>query len=465
PPQPTAATASPKAAASSAEPSLRTRQGHRPEDEGLLKFLTLAVLAGFLALATPCVFPMIPITVSYFTKQGNEGSSNIGGALVYCLGIVGTFTGLGLLLAGLFGASGIARFAANAWVNLAIAAIFITLALSLMGYFELALPPALANRASALSGKGGLLGTLLMGLTFTLTSFTCTVPFVGTLLVSTTQGSWLWPALGMLAFSSAFASPFFLLALFPQLLGKMPRAGMWLIVVKAFMGFLELAAAIKFLSNADLVWQAHLLTRAVFLILWAAIGIASGLYLLGLLRLSHLDRGPVGPGRRGLGVLMVLAGLYCAAAVGGAPLGPFDAYAPPEGYGFHHDTVGLHGWIQEYPPALAEARRERKPLFLDFTGYTCTNCRWMEANVFPQPAVQGELSRFVKAELYTDGAAQPSGHNRDLELKLFDTVALPLYAVVDTDGKPIDVFYGLTRDPQEFATWLKGAREKSGLGG
>jgi thiol:disulfide interchange protein DsbD len=429
---------------------------------GLARFLLLAVLAGILALGTPCVFPMIPITVSYFAKQQTgDRKGNVGGALVYSFGIVATFTALGLILAGLFGASGIQKFATNPWVNLVIAAIFLGLALNLMGYFEIGLPASLAGRVTSLSGRGGFLGTLLMGLTFTLTSFTCTMPFVGTLLVSTTQGSWIWPALGMLAFSSAFAFPFFILALFPGLLARLPRAGSWMVALKVYMGFLEIAAAVKFLSNADLVWQAHMLTRTVFLVIWAALLLAGGLYLLGKLQVGHSDHQAIGPARRLIAIVTLASGLYFAAALLGAPLGPFEAYVPPAGYGFAHHAVGSAGFDQDLGHALLVARAENRPLFLDFTGVTCTNCRWMEANVFPNPRVQSELAHFVLVELYTDRDRAGDTANRQREQQMFQTVALPLYAVLTPDGRAVAAFPGIVRTPEEFAEWLADARTKA----
>ena len=453
--------AQPGPEAASASQSRPAPPVQRPDDTGLGRFLLLAFLAGFAALATPCVFPMIPITVSYFTKQEGSGrTSNWSMALVYCLGIVGTFTGLGLVLALAFGASGIARFAANPWVNLGIAAVFLGLALNLMGYFELSMPSTIVNRASAASGRSGWIGALLMGLTFTLTSFTCTVPFVGTLLVTTTQGSWIWPALGMLVFSTAFAFPFFLLALFPGLLARLPRSGAWLVSVKAFMGFLEIAAAVKFLSNADLVWRWHLVTRPVFLACWAIIGISSGMYLFGKIRLGTADPARPGPIRKVVGGLACAAGIYCVAGIAGAPLGVFDAYAPPIGYGFGRSDRGMDTggvWLNDLDQAKTEARQQGLPIFLDFTGYTCTNCRWMEAKVFPKASVRSGLSQFVRVELYTDGLGPRFERNRDFEQRLFDSVALPLYAVLTPDGRPVSTFSGLTTDVNQFAEWLSKA--------
>jgi thiol:disulfide interchange protein DsbD len=354
----------------------RVRQA---QASGLGAFLWLSLTMGLLALLTPCVFPMVPITVSFFSKQQEAGGGrNLGGAVAYCLGIIGTFTGLGLLLTVIFGASGIQQFATNPWINLGMAVLFTVLAINLFGAFEIVLPGSLVNKVGAggsgpsASRSGRFVGPMLMGLTFTLTSFTCTVPFVGTLLVATTQGNPLWPVVGMLAFSTAFASPFFLLALFPGWLARLPKAGSWLVTVKAYMGFLELAAAAKFLSNADLVWQTGLLTRPVFLSVWSTIAVVAGLYLLGWLRLPHGDpKVSAGPFRRALGVATAIAGIWCLAAIGGgASLGELDAFLPPRAYGAPAGTAREIAWVEDYDAAVAQARSEGKALFINFTGYT-----------------------------------------------------------------------------------------------
>ena len=225
-------------------------------EKGLLSFMLFAMGMGFLALLTPCVFPMIPITVSFFTKAGEkENTSPLFSATVYTLGIIIIFTGLGLILALTLGAAGANQIASNPWINLFIASLFIYFAFSLFGQYEIQLPSSLRQFSVQQEDRVGIMGILFMALTFTLTSFTCTVQFVGLLLVAASQGEFFWPALGMITFSTAFASPFFLLALFPQYLAKLPKSGGWLNSVKVTMGFLELGAAMKFLSNSDLVWQ------------------------------------------------------------------------------------------------------------------------------------------------------------------------------------------------------------------
>ncbi len=439
---------------------------HEAQQGGLLPFLWLALSMGFLALLTPCVFPMIPITVSFFSKT-NEASRREGikGAVAYCVGIIATFTALGLLLSALFGATGIQKFATNPIVNLGMALLFIVLAINLFGVFEIQMPAWMVERAQSGTGRGRFIGPLLMGLTFTLTSFTCTVPFVGTLLVSTSQGSWFWPIVGMLAFSAAFASPFFLLALFPQWLARMPKSGPWLVSVKATMGFLELAAAVKFLSNADLIWERQFLTRPVFLAIWAGIAAVAAFYLLGWVRLPHaLGKLRIGPVRRILGYGMAVAGLYCLAAINGASLGELSAYLPPAGYGQEGVKTAIP-WVKDYEAAVQQAKSQGKPLFINFTGYTCTNCRFMEENILTRPEVATAIGRFVPAELFTDGQGPEYVRNQKLEQDLFGTVALPLYAVVTADGRTIDAFPGLTRNAKEFVTFLEQSFARATAGG
>ncbi|MDQ3221314.1 MAG: thioredoxin family protein, partial [Acidobacteriota bacterium] len=360
----------------------------------LWAFLWLAAGLGALSLLTPCVFPMIPITVSYFTNHSSGSRSKaIRLATVYSIGIIATFTLLGMLLAIFVGAAGINLFAANPWINLLIAGIFLFFAFNLFGAYEITIPTGILTKLDNLTrsreGEGsGIIGALLMGLTFTLTSFTCTSPFVGTILVSASQGDWQMPLVGMLAFSTVFALPFFVLALIPQLATQLPRAGGWMNSVKVAMGFLEVAAAMKFISNVDLVWKWGIFTRSVVLAIWIAIGIILSLYLLGKFQLSH-DSKPerIGSLRLISAILSLAVSFYLITGIFGAKLGELEAFLPPD---LENTSGGLSGrnsdelsWIvNDYDAALAKAKSENKRVFLDFTGYTCTNCRWMEANVF-----------------------------------------------------------------------------------
>jgi thiol:disulfide interchange protein DsbD len=435
-------------------------------------FLWLAATLGALSLLTPCVFPMIPITVSYFTNHSSGSRSKaIRLASVYSIGIIGTFTLVGMLLAIFVGAAGINLFAANPWINLLITGIFLFFAFNLFGAYEINIPTGILTKLDRITrtheGEGsGVIGALLMGLTFTLTSFTCTSPFVGTILVSASQGEWQRPLVGMLAFSTVFALPFFILALVPQWIAQLPRAGGWMNSVKVAMGFLEVAAAMKFLSNVDLVWKWGIFTRSVVLSIWIAIGVILSLYLLGKFQLSH-DSKPdrIGAFRLLSAIVSLAISFYLITGLFGAKLGEIEAFLPPDLEVSSANRAGSGNsepvWIvNDYAAALAKAKAENKRVFVDFTGYTCTNCRWMEANVFPKGAVASEMNKFVLARLYTDGEGEIFEKQQQMEQDMFGTVALPFYAVIDGDGKVVSSFPGLTRNVDEFAAFLRGSAAK-----
>jgi thiol:disulfide interchange protein DsbD len=421
-------------------------------------YVGLAVVMGALSLMTPCVFPMVPITVSYFTNRAGRGRrAAVMQALVYGLGIILTFTAVGFTLAVAFGASGLNRFAADPWLNLGVTALFLAFALSLFGAWDLALPSRLVTAASnAESGRGAIAGTLLMGLAFTLTSFTCTAPFLGTLLVVASQGDWQWPLAGMIAFSTIFALPFVLLALAPNWLASLPRSGPWLVAVKAVMGLLELAAAMKFLSNVDLVWHWGIFTRPVVLVAWTLIALVMVGYLVGLVRIGHAPRlSRPGVARWTAVAAGVVLGLWLASGLTGRRLGELEAFLPPADLAGMAPGSELRWIINDYDAALAEAKQSGRPVLIDFTGYTCTNCRWMEANMFPRPDVSRELARYVRLRLYTDGQGEMYQRYQQLEQAMFDTVALPYYAVLRSDGTPVVAFGGLTRDSAEYVNFLR----------
>jgi thiol:disulfide interchange protein len=452
----------------SSAPSGTAAEMQTARSRGFLPFLWLAMTMGALSLATPCVFPMIPITVSYFTKSAEtHRASGLRLALVYCFGIIFTFTGLGLGLAAFLGATGINQFAANPWINLLITAVFVGFALNLFGLYQIGIPAGVLTKLSKAGSGSGYASALLMGLTFTLTSFTCTVPFVGTVLVATSQGDWLWPAMGMLGFAVVFAVPFFVLALAPRLMVSLPRSGGWLNAVKVTMGFLEVAAAMKFISNVDLVWHWGIFTREVVLCIWVATAVLAAIYLLGTFRLPHDS--PV----EGLGVLRMISallflaiGFYLFTGLMGASLGELDAFLPPRTSGAFALTGGSRGqeltWHTSLDAALAQARQEQKPVFIDFTGYTCTNCRWMEANIFTLPAVHAGLQKYVRLQLYTDGAGKEYEDNQAYQKETFGTVALPLYIILDAQGNRLATFPGMTRNPEEFLRFLSTAAASAG---
>jgi thiol:disulfide interchange protein DsbD len=456
----------------------------KKRSEGVWSFLWFAMGAGASALLTPCVFPMVPITVSFFTKRAEKKRGRgLRDSLVYALGIILTFTALGVALSLVFGATGISDFAANPWVNVAIALIFLVLAFNLFGTFEIPLPTEFLNKLNAKSNEGdgaGIGAVLLMGLTFSITSFTCTVPFVGAALISASSGEWFYPIVGMLGFSGVFALPFFLLALFPSALTRLPKAGGWMNNVKVVMGFLEIAAAMKFVSNADLVWSWGVMSREVFLAIWIGCGFMISLYVLGVFRLPHDSPvQSVGAARATVALVFVSITFYLISGLFGKKLGELDAFLPPKDYetlvGGQVVTESVRQaisnqaakqssnqptldnlWLRSYDAALQEAQRTGRPVFIDFTGFTCTNCRWMEANVFSQPDVQALMSNAVKVQLYTDRREEPYLSNKKMQLERFGTIELPLYVLVKSDGSVIAT-KAFTRNKAEFVAFLKKA--------
>ena len=430
-------------------------------------FLWFAAVMGALSLLTPCVFPMIPITVSYFTSTNETARGKPArNALVYAAGIIATFTILGMAIAVLVGAGGIIRFAANPWVNLLVTAIFIAFALNLFGLYQIGLPASLLTRLDGATRRAGgseTAGILLMGLTFTLTSFTCTTPFVGTLLVMAAQGSWIWPLSGLLVFSAVFALPFFVLALMPSAVAKLPRSGSWLQSVKVVLGFVELATAMKFLSNADLVLRWGVFTRTVVLAIWLLIAVLTGLYVLGLVgRPTGAPTTRPGPLRIALALATLAVAVYLGRGLTGRRIGELESFLPPPEGGVTSGTTSVPGelsWlVNDYDAGLARARAEHKQMLVDFTGYTCTNCRWMEANMFPRPEVTRELARFVRVRLYTDGQGELYQRQQRMEQEKLGTVALPYYAIVDSLGDVKAQFLGMTRNTDEFVQFLSHAR-------
>ena len=434
---------------------------------GLLGFLLLAFGAGLAALLTPCVFPMIPLTISYFTRHSEGRSEAVRMASTYGLAIVTTFTGLGILMSLLVGAAGAQSIAANPWVNLFIASVLILFALSLLGLFELRLPTGLVNYFNRQgTSRSGYLGVLFMGFTLTLVSFSCTAPFVGGLLAATVGGEWFYPIVGMVTFSAAFAVPFVLLALFPRALDALPRSGAWMNVFKVTLGFIELAAAIKFLSNVDLVWGWGIVSRPLAIATTIVIFAVAGLYLLGKVSLRHDERPQtIGVGRLVSAVVFISLALYMLPGLFGAPLNAIDAFLPPRQVtdlslyaGFPERSASLAQdelWIEDdVDGALLAAAEARRPLLIDFTGYTCTNCRQMEASVFIRPEVVERFRRdFVLSRLFTDGLDEGETFQR-YQLGLTGTVALPTYAIVDPREKRLISKASGVMSVEEFVAFL-----------
>ncbi len=417
--------------------------------DGIFSFLWLAITAGFAALITPCVYPMIPLTVSYFTKKG-EGSKrrSAGAALGFGVAIIAVFTILGVLLALFVGAAGANRFAANPWVNLSIAVILVVFALSLLGAFEIRLPYTLTNWLNQKSSEStGFAGILFMALTISAVSFSCTAPFVGGVLAATTGGQWFYPIIGMIGFSAAFASPFVLLALFPGWMESLPKSGSWMNIAKVLLGFIELAAAFKFLSNADLVWEWGLVSRPFTVAAWIAISLLAGLYVLGVFAMRHESKPKtIGTGRLLLSMPFLLFSFYLIPGLLGASLGIWDAWLPPKQATdisivssisqTGASAASAENWSDDYRASLERAAESQKPVFIDFTGYTCTNCRAMESNVFPLASVQQAFEKMELVRLYTDDGAEGPAHQK-FQFELTGTVALPTYVIINPNTEEV----------------------------
>lgn len=460
----------------------QTVEAARPQDKGLLPFLLTAFGFGLISLLTPCVFPMVPITVSFFLKQSeSEHHRPLMVAFVFCGSIVATFTILGVGISAIFGAAGLNALANHPWLNVVIGLVFVVFAFNMLGLFEIRIPSSLLTFTANKEQAGGYVGAVFMALTFTLTSFTCTFAFAGTLLVAAAQGEFYWPIIGMLAFGAAFALPFFLLALAPSVLKKLPKSGGWMNAVKVVMGLIEIGAAIKFFSVADMVWNPEpVVFDFVFvMIAWLVLSVMIALYLLGAFRLAH-DVPPPGISVGRMMLVMVFMGLACSLAVGlfgqghggGWFMEQIIAFAPPK---FNKDgapadlplpAVNHHGiWFSlDVDKAIEHAMKEKRPLFYDFTGVNCTNCRLMEERMV-QPRNRALLDKMVLVQLYADKVPTIADRaevkrllNRNVSLQTawFKDVSLPSYAVVSPDGETIlSTYFGLEQKEGEFAAFME----------
>lgn len=434
------------------------------ESAGLLTTLILSMLAGLGAFITPCVFPMVPITVSFFTKRNEQApGKGLRDALIYALGIIVAFTTLGVLVSALLGPAGMQNLAASPWFNLAIVLIFLLFGFSLFGAYELQLPTSWTNNLNAKSNStSGVASVILMSITFALTSFSCTGPLVAAALVSASQGEWFYPIVSMVGFSSMLALPFFLLALFPAALNKLPKAGGWMNNVKVILGFIVLAVTLKYLNNALIVWNAEI-PRDLFLSMWSIIALLCTIYILGVFKTSHDS--PV----NSIGVPRILFALlfgtwmfYMISGLGNnRQLGFLESMLPMPSE--ENTTLLMAGnatsnitpnttsteWFHTYNDALADAKKSGNNMLIDFTGKTCTNCKMMEKKLYPNPKIQELFGKFSRAKLYTDFP-----ENKDLQLKKFNTVALPLYAIINPENEEIIATIEYTTNPDEFINFL-----------
>ncbi|MCM0666066.1 protein-disulfide reductase DsbD family protein [Flavobacterium tyrosinilyticum] len=460
----------------------------------------IAFLSGFAALLTPCVFPMIPMTVSFFTKQSKSRAKGIRNAIIYGFSIIAIYVILGLIVTKIFGADALNALSTDVWFNLIFFVILVVFATSFLGAFEIMLPNSWANKADQQADKGGLIGILFMALALAIVSFSCTGPIVGTLLVEAASNGGIAPIVGMLGFSLALALPFMLFAMFPGWLNSLPKSGGWLNTVKVVLGFLELALAFKFLSNADLVLQLHFLEREVFIAIWIAIFGAMTLYLFGKITLPHdSPTNHISVGRLYLGLLTFVFTMYLIPGLWGAPLKLISAFPPPPQYsespfgvgGSGNGAVssesikglpegaelGPHGIMvfHDYEDGLAYAKEINKPIMLDFTGYACVNCRKMENNVWSEPAILPILKNdVVLISLYVDDKRElpkeeqfttASGDKiitvgdkwTDFMISKYKTNTQPLYVITDLEGKNMNASKPTISyvNADEYLHWLK----------
>lgn len=464
--------------------------------KGLWSIFFIAFLSGFAALLTPCVFPLIPMTVSFFTKQSKTKAAGIRNAIIYGISIIVIYVILGSLVTAIFGADALNSLATNVWFNIIFFILLVFFAASFLGAFEIMLPNSWANKVDRQADRGGIVGILFMALALAIVSFSCTGPIVGTLLFEAASKGGIGPIVGMFGFSLALALPFMLFAMFPGWLNSLPKSGGWLNTVKVFLGFLELALAFKFLSNADLVLQLHLLEREVFLAIWIAIFGALALYLFGKITMPHDSPLPyISVGRLMLGLLVLSFTVYLIPGLWGAPLKLINAFPPPLEYsesprGLGGSNVshtnadklpegakfGPHDILtfDDYDKGLAYAKSVNKPILLDFTGFACVNCRKMENNVWSDERISAILNNdVVLISLYVDDkrllpesehhVSKETGNEiesigdkwTEFMLTKYKTNTQPLYVLTDLEGHTLNGTTSYDPDIEKYERWLK----------
>ena len=449
-----------------------------PTDSSLLYIFFAGLIGGFLALLTPCVWPIIPMTVSFFLKRNKERSKAIREAVTYGISIVVIYVVLGLVVTLLFGASALNALSTNAVFNIFFCLLLVVFAASFFGAFEITLPSSWSNKIDAKSeNTSGLLSIFLMAFTLTLVSFSCTGPIIGFLLVAvSTQGSILAPTIGMLGFAIALAIPFTLFAMFPSLLKSAPKSGGWMNVVKVVLGFIELAFALKFLSVADLAYGWHILDRETFLALWIVIFGLLGVYLLGWLKFPHDDEGNrTNVPQFFLAMISLAFAIYMIPGLWGAPLKAISAFAPPMNtQDFNLYKASVEAKYHDYEAGMAAAKAEGKPVIIDFTGFGCVNCRKMEAAVWTDPKVADMLNeKFVLISLYVDDktpldepiTVTENGQQRTLrtvgdkwsylQRVKFGANTQPFYVLIDNEGKPLAGSRSYDEDINAYIDYLQ----------
>ncbi len=505
---------------SGAEPSVATAAGGfkmqsaTPETipqqkpaRGLLRFFLISLLAGFAGVLTPCVFPMIPMTVAFFSQGAEKKGSAIGKALIFGLSIILLYSLLGIIVSLTSAGAGFANALSTHWIpNLIFFLLFLVFAASFFGAFEIVMPAKWVGSTDSKVDKGGALAAFFLGLTTVLVSFSCTGPIVGALLVEAASGDVLRPTIGMFGFGLAFALPFTLFALFPSWMKKMPKSGGWLNSVKVVLGFIMLAFSLKFASTIDTVYSLGILSRDVYLAIWIVIFILMGFYLMGKIKFAHdSEVQHIGVFRLVLIIASFSFAVYLVPGLFGAPLTRISALLPPRetsGFnlmkaisnnrgggpasvtagsaicetpkyaGFLYFDYGLEGYF-DLEQGLACAQKLNKPVLIDFKGHACANCKEMDARVWSDPEVQRRIrENFVLVGLYVDDRTKlPDNEvfvskvdgkekktmgkkNEDIEISMFNTNTLPLYAIVDPYGKPLIETRGTNFNIQEYIKWL-----------
>jgi len=476
------------------------------EKQSLFVFLLIAFLAGLAAIVTPCVFPMIPMTVSFFLRGSENRGLAVLKGLVFGFSMILVYTGIGVLVSLTGMNANIGNMLSTHWIpNTIFFLLFMIFAASFLGMFELVLPSGLVNSADKNADRGGLAGSFFMGVTTVLVSFSCTGPIVGSLLISATGGEVLKPILGMFFFSLAFALPFTLLAIFPSMMKSLPKSGGWLNSVKVVLGFLVLGFGMKFLSSMDQSYHLGIFSREMYLAIWLVISVLLGLYLLGKIRFAHdSETNSVSVPRLLLAIASFVFAVYLFTGIFGADLKTISSLIPPKSssaFRFSANTVsapvsaesktfcgpgkydeifelplGLQGYF-DYEDGMKCAKTKNKPVFLDFTGHFCSNCKQMENQVWPDPEVLNLLqNEFVIISLYTDDKTKleesqwvrlQNGKvlktlgeiNLNFEKETFSTIATPWYVLLDTEGKVLVNPMGKQGDPKIFSEYLKSGVE------
>lgn len=435
-------------------------------------------IGGLIALVTPCVWPMIPMTVSFFLKSNKSRRKSISSALIYGLSIIVIYVGLGLIVTGLFGASALNELATSAGFNIAFFVLLVIFAISFMGGFEMTLPAKWSNKIdSKVDSTTGYISIFFMAFTLCLVSFSCTGPIIGTLLVEAAATSnFVSPAVGMGGFALALALPFSLFAMFPTLLKSAPKSGGWMNTVKVVLGFLELALALKFLSVADLAYGWRLLDREVFIALWIVIFALLGVYLLGKLRLPHDDKlEKIGVTRFMLALISLSFAIYMIPGLWGAPLKSISAFAPPiYTQDFNLYTGDVHAQTDDFEEGMKLGAKLNKPVLIDFSGYGCVNCRKMEASVLTNPDIKNMIDNdFVMVTLMVDDkkelpapiiVKEKDGQERTLrtygdkwsylQRTKFGANAQPYYVILDKAGKPLNHAFTYEENVSKFLQFL-----------